>query len=198
MKGKHITRFFGVLVIFLLWLWLVRDNNARWNESMEGRRIGKEYSIGEIVPLGDSIVNMQTLEGCSVKVSSFEIVEYDRFLEDHHFVIENPYEIPYEKLGIVYLTIESDDVDVAGFPLSGLRITSLDSCQYIDHAVLFACNPFLEGNPSVSLEHHSSIDLILPFDLFYDSLQADWNRLDKISIYLRITSNPEEINIKIQ
>ena len=113
-------------------------------------------------------------------------------------MIDNPYEIPYEKLGLVYITITNEDADTEDFPIINLRLTTLDSCQYINKDVLMVCNESLPETLMVSLKQHSSIDLLLPYDLFYDSLGADWNRLEKTAFYLRIATTPEELNIKIQ
>lgn len=186
-----------ILILALLWTWRYISLNRYW------RTVGdvpekKVYSKGEVVPFEKDILDKYTdLDGYSISVDEFIIMDFPDFLEKHDIREEDLKERAREKIGAVYITLYNDTCD-DHINLNYLCMHGIDTYIPMDWELLSAANPILEGSNGIHIPHHTKCELILPFSVKKEFLYSDWGKLDQCKLYLHITALPTEKDIQVQ
>ena len=188
-----------LLILFSGWLWRVITLNKFW----ESRLREKEtiiYQIGEVVPFEeDQLDKYSDLNGYSICVTDFQIIEYEDFKEQYG-APENEGSIELDrKVGLVFMTLSNTNNDSDGVTLTSFHLQSIDNLYMVDRELLEVVNPTLEkGAVGFRLPHDKSYDVVIPFRMLGRSYFGNWNNLDKVEMYLRVTSRIKEKLVKVQ
>ena len=83
--------------------------------------------------------------------------------------------------------------------LTSFHLQSIDNLYMVDRELLEVVNPTLEkGAVGFRLPHDKSYDVVIPFRMLGRSYFGNWNNLDKVEMYLRVTSRIKEKLVKVQ
>lgn len=188
-----------LMIVIAGWLWRVVSLNAYWESRLREQKT-IVYHLDEIIPFEqDQLDKYSSLEGYSLCVTDFQIMDYEDFREKYG---ESEKETSIEldrKVGLIYMTLYNVDNDSDGITLTSFRLQSIDNLYMVDTELLTLVNPTLQkGDVGFRLPHDSTFDVVIPFRMLGRSYFGDWARLDQVEMYLRMTSRPVEKLIKIQ
>lgn len=192
----------GVLVVIFVflaavWIWRYISINAFYNAYAKSER--EVYAIGEIVPFGSDYLNKGvSAEGYSLRVDSFEIVDYEAYAERVGCSTNSSFRKP-EKLGIVYLTLFNDNSSAEGVMLTDFSLHGIDNYVGMNWELLLSANPVLQGNLGIALSPNTSYTLVMPFELSRPVFSAHtWSSIDEYVFFFHMTSYPTEKDIRVQ
>lgn len=197
---KRLRIFLIFLVICALgicWVCGYRNLNAFYsNLSNNTRNI---YQLGETVPFGSDYMNKDILvDGYSVRVDRFEIVNYQEYIRASNFSLPDGLIEP-ERIGLVYITLFNQDSNAPGVLLTEFKLHGIDNYLGMNWDVLLAANSVLKEGFGVSLSPNTEYQIILPFDFEEEMFGADtWKNINDYELFLHITAFPTEKDIKIQ
>lgn len=199
MKGNKRFLLIFTLSIVLICAWLVRyrainqDYQERWAANSE-----KTYSLGETVAIASDYLGYGiTADGYTIKVNSFEIVDYKTYSSAWSYDDTDRSRIP-DKVALVDVTISQQNSTAEGFPLTELSLYTRDMLMNMDWDLLDMANRVLKGNTGIRLEDGAACDIVLPFDLYkYRFTSSEWKKLEQSNIWLQITNYPARKSIKV-
>lgn len=195
-------KIFGIIILMIVlagWLWRVVSLNAYWKSRLKEQK-SFVYHMDEIVPFEqDQLDKYSNLEGYSICVTDFQIMDYEDFEEKYG---ESKRETSIDldrKVGLIYMTLYNADNDSDGITLTSFRLQSIDNLYMVDTELLTLVNPTLQkGDIGFRLPQDSTYNVVIPFRMLGRSYFGDWSRIDQEEMYLRMTSRPSEKIIKIQ
>ena len=189
-----------VLILACLWSWRYIALNRHYQSIATDQ--GRIYfEMGEEVQLGGYKMDKHTkdLTGYSIVVNSFEIMDAKDYLEMINISESDlPMAVSYEKIAVAKIVLKNTNSDEESINLFSFSLCGIDWSIPVDYSLLPLSNPILEGNPGIHLPHDSSVELMLPFSLFQNIVYSDWNKLEKIPMYLSFTYQPAKLTVKLQ
>lgn len=197
-RTKRLLILAAALLLTGLWIWRVVTLNRFYRElDNSGREM---YAMGDIVPYERDHIGKDTLEGYSLRVDSVEIRDWDSYLAEGNYTLEQKRLRP-ERLLLVTVTLFNEDneneEDILW--LTELECTDEDSVIHVDRDLVKVVNPYLEGQYlGAQLPPGSSVQLVLPFGLWKSQLSGVWNHLDGYHMYLHMTEWPTAKIIQLQ
>lgn len=195
---KRTRRTLIILLLFLAtaaWIWRYISLNNYYSSMSD--RTKKVYSIGEVVPFGeDFTVEDEQPNGYSLRVDSFEIVDYGSYVEKTS-ISDGAY--GPEKLALVHITLFNDNSDADGILLTAFQLHGIDNYMGLDRTLLTAINPVLGNYYGIRLQPGEEYALTIPYDLSSNLFGSDtWKHLNKYTLFFHITSYPTEKDIQVQ
>lgn len=197
-RTKRLLILAAALLLTGLWIWRVVTLNRFYRELDIRER--EMYSIGDIVPYERDYIGKDTLEGYSLRVDSVEIRDWESYLSEGNYTLEQERPRP-EKLLLVTVTLfnEDNENEEDVFWLTELKCTGEDSVIHLNWDLVKVINPSLEGQYlGLQAAPGSSVQLVLPFGLWRSQLSGVWNHLDRYHMYLRMTEWPTAKIIQLQ
>lgn len=195
---KKTRRTLIILLLFLAtatWTWRYVSLNNYYSSMSD--RTKKVYSTGEIVPFDkDFTAEDEQPNGYSLRVDSFEIVDYDSYIEETSIVggAYGP-----QKLALVHITLFNDDSNTDGILLTAFQLHGIDNYVGLDRTLLTVINPVLEGYYGIRLRPGEEYELTIPYDMSSNLFGSDtWKHLNEYAFYFHITSYPTEKDIQVQ
>lgn len=197
-RTKRLLILAAALLLAGLWVWRVVSLNAYYDSIDISRK--ERYAIGDIVSFGQDHVGSGTLDGYSIRVDSFEILDYEEFRATAPFEVEARSYEP-EKIALVTVTVfndsnenEEDILWLTEFGLHGIDSHGLQSWK-----LLLAANPMLDNQYlGIQLAKGDQCTLILPYDIRKEMFSNTWSHLEDYHFYLYLTSWPTEKTIQVQ
>ena len=176
----------ALLIIAGLWTWRFVTLNAYYHGLAGDQSEDKEYAMGDIVPMEYA----GRPSGYSIRVDSFELAEYEDIDPDifaETYAARNGIEGKIALLHITLFNIESEGV----FGLESLRLRGDDTVITVESVLLKGLNPSLNGQTDVSLSKGDSTSFVVPLLIYKAQIPAAWNRLDRYSLYMIVTTNSD-------
>lgn len=195
---KRTRRMLIILLLFLAtaaWIWRYISLNNYYSSMSD--RTKKVYSTGEIVPFDeDFTAEDEQPNGYSLRVDSFEIVDYGSYVEKTS--ISGGAYGP-EKLALVHITLFNDDSDADGILLTAFQLHGIDNYMGLDRTLLTGINPVLDGYYGIRLRPGEEYELTIPYDMSSNLFGSyTWKHLNEYEFYFHITSYPTEKDILVQ
>ena len=189
------------VVLFLTagWIWRYATLNAYYDSLVIADMRYERYELGDMVSFEDPDPSGGTVEGYSIRVDRFEVVEPGDL--DPAIYARSDMATSQRgsgKIALVYVTLFNAGGDAPGVMLNSLPLHGIDALANTDWNLLRALNPILEGGFGIALSPGTECSVVLPYDLYRDVFYGDWNRLDRYAFYLELTAFPTEKEIRVQ
>ncbi len=188
----------GILIVLLCaaWAWRYTTLNHVYKNLCAQKEL---HEIGDVVPFGQDYIGGACIDGYSLRVDQFDIVDFGEYISSSDLVDVDDYPSHPEKLALTYITLFNGSSDAEGVMLTDLALHGVDNYVGLDWELLTKLNLVLQGNFGIHLSPNTEYQLVLPFDLQKAFFGSDtWRHLDKYSMYLHMTSFPMEKDIKVQ
>ena len=166
------------------WIWRYVTFNAFYGSLHESVRY--LYQMGEIMPLEDPRTeNSKQVGGYSIRVDSFEIMDYQEFL-DFASTTAGELGMAPEKVAVARVTIFNDNSLLDGISFYDLWLHGVDNYATPNLSFIQAVNPILtQDSAGISLKPGGEYELILPFPLLKSFFGMDtWNHIEDYHFYL--------------
>ncbi len=182
-KRRFPVALVAVLVAAGLWTWRFIAVNAYYHGLVDDDEVRKN----EVYAVGDTVASVGVAPSYSIRVDDFEFVEYEDLDVDPELIsaVRGRYE---GKVGCLYITIFKNDSSREGFPLVDFELHGVDFKLYVSRDLLWALNPELEEHQGIILSQGDSRSFVVPFPIQKALLPTRWSRLDKIPLYLTVSS----------
>ena len=190
-----------ILVVVLLaaggWIWRYTTMNAFYSSLHQ--EVRRTYSMGEIVPIGDSGTKYgMNADGYSVRVDDFAILDLPEFLEEISATEEDLTTIP-DKVAVASVTLFREEGQAPGVNLAGFWLHGVDNYAMVDYGLVELANPILRGTGSVgiSLSPGTEYSVVVPFGLQRQYFGGDtWRNLEDYRFYFCMSTLGEEKDIR--
>ena len=195
-KNNKLARILIIVLAAIIWFWGYDSLNDYYTSFSN---ISKEiHTAGEVVEFGKNFQNKgMCADGYTISVNEFKILEYQEYIDTIDYVSDSSRLIP-ERIALVYVTITNINSTADGVMLTELSLHGIDNYVGMNHELLNAVNPELNGSAGIHLSSGESYDIILPYNLFEMHFGRDtWKDINSYSFYLHITSFPAEIDIAV-
>lgn len=185
----------AALLLAAAWTWRYITFN-RYYQSLSKMR-EEEYVLGDTVEFGtDFIEDGLSAEGCTIQAESFQIVDYEPYLEEIGYTDDKPGRKP-EKLALVTVILTCGDKP-ADIILPEFRIYGLDTLQTVGFDLIGPVNGFSEPVTAIYLEPGKSYRVTLPYPLYSCLFGGDtWKNLEDYTFWFQATCYYTNKNIRL-
>lgn len=162
-KKRKVTAIaLSILFLMLLVLWFIKcysTNTRAFHQNEE------YYKIGEYVNLdGDFFFNVnEKTKGYSIKVNSYEIVNYNDFYNSYHQEIPCYDGVSLKNILMVNVTVRNELNTDGCLPFKGFALYNGALQVPIDFEALNLIDPKIEGSGVLRLIENSQVTLTFPF-----------------------------------
>lgn len=185
-----------ILVMVGLWYW----RYTTLNEYYSGINTVTEmvYQADEIVPFeNDRISDGTVLDGYSIRVDDFEIIDIHSFCAVYGVNYDDLYSKP-DQVALVYVTFFNEASKAEGIALTDFLLHGIDNYVSSNWELLSLLNPVLQGRYGIRLPENSEYQVVLPFSIYQTYFgSSTWDEMDKYDWFLRITYWPTEKDIAV-
>lgn len=173
------------LVLAAAWVWRYVTLN-RYFQSLSKMR-EEEYVLGDTVAFGtDFIEDNLSAEGCTIQAESFEIVDYEPYLEEIGYNDDRTGRQP-ERLALVTVVLTCGEKPADLF-LPEFKIHGLDTMVTMDAKLISPVNGFPNEANSIYLEPGKTYRLTLPYPLYSYLFGGDtWKNLEDYTFWFQAT-----------
>lgn len=192
--------FYLIVIVIAIAIWISRyiNINTYWESTIPENYKTTTYSMDEVVHLGDNFMRYGIkANGCSLVVTDFEIVEYDKYLLRAVPLIEISY--PPEKLIIVDLLLRNNGTAANKIDLGAFLLHGIDQVFLSNNELIAQMNPILNNSTEILLSPDAEQRLLLYFNIREHNLsKVTFNNIDNYDMNLMVTVYPERKEVIVQ
>lgn len=192
--------FYLIVIVIAIAIWISRyiNINAYWESTIPENYKTTTYSMDEVVHLGDNFMRYGIkANGCSLVVTDFEIIEYDKYLLRAVPLIETSY--PPEKLIIVDLLLRNNGTAANKIDLGAFLLHGIDQVFLSNNELIAQMNPILNNSTEILLSPDAEQRLLLFFNIREHNLsKVTFNNIDNYDMNLMVTVYPERKEVIVQ
>lgn len=194
--GKLIRRCvagFVVVIVAVGWVARYKSLNCAY-ATMEIPR--KEAAMGDEIVLGDEIISYDAAPGYTVTVLDAEILSYAEYSAKASAAATGA---PPEYVVDVTMQIRNRDSEALGIYLLDFLLYSIDFYTDVNEELTAQANPVLEeGSYGISLKQGNEYQAHIIYNLRASVISEPiLQHLEKVPLFLQITSYPERLSVRL-
>ena len=111
MKKRSIIIGIFIVLLCAAWVWRYTTLNHVYKNLCAQKEL---HEIGDVVPFGQDYIGGARIDGYSLRVDQFDIVDFDEYISGSNLVDIDDYPSHPEKLALTYITLSNENSDAEG------------------------------------------------------------------------------------